>query len=161
MPRKLPHIGDREQAWWASHDGRTRHPRRLNDLFGNQISLGAPAVASAVSNINAGKLKALAATCAKRASVPPDASTVAEAGLADYDDSTWYGVLAPAQIPDDIIVKINADIVRLARSKRFIDALQSQGLEPDSMNPVELRAFFATELAERSQLVKDRGAKLD
>ena len=160
MPRKLPHIGDREQAWWASHDGRTRHPTRLNDLFGNQISLGALAVASTVSNINAGKLKALAVTSAKRASVLPDAPTVAGAGLADYDVSTWNGVLAPAQAPDDIIVKINKDVVKVARPKRFIDALQSQGLEPDWMNPVEFRAFLATELVKRLQLVKDNGAKL-
>ena len=133
----------------------------LNDILGNQISLGAPAVASAVSNIKAGKLKALAVTSAKRASVLPDVPTVAEAGMAGYDVSTWNGVLAPARTPDDIIAKINADVVNVARSKGFIDALQPQGLEPDLMNPVEFRAFLATELAKWSQLVKASGAKLD
>ena len=141
----------------------------LNDILGNQISLGAPAVASAVSNIKAGKLKALAVTSAKRASVLPDVPTVAEAGaaagalagLAGYDVSTWNGVLAPARTPDDIIAKVHADVVTVARSKGFIDALQPQGLEPDLMNPVEFRAFLATELAKWSQLVKASGAKLD
>ena len=133
----------------------------LTDIMGNQISLGAPAVASVVSNVKAGKLKALAVTSARRTSVLPDVPTVAEAGVAGYDVSTWNGVLAPARTPDDIVAKIHADVVRVARSREFIDALQPQGLEPDLMNPVEFRGFLAAELSKWSQLVKDSGAKVD
>ena len=135
----------------------------LNDILGNQISLGAPAVASAVPNIKAGKLKALAVTSAKRASVLPDVPTVAEAGpaLAGYDISTWNGLLAPARTPDDIVAKIHADVVKVARSKEFIDALQPQGLEPDLANPAEFRVFLAAELSKWAALVKSSGAKLD
>ena len=133
----------------------------LNDILGNQISLGAPAVASAVPNIKAGKLKALAVTSAKRASVLPDVPTVAEAGVSGYDISTWNGLLAPARTPDDIIAKVHADVVKVARSKEFIDILQPQGLEPDLANPVEFRTFLAAELAKWSALVKSSGAKLD
>jgi tripartite-type tricarboxylate transporter receptor subunit TctC len=133
----------------------------LTDIMGNQISLGAPAVASVVGNVKAGKLKALAVTTAKRASVLPDVPTVAESGVPGYDVSTWNGVLAPAGTRDDIVAKIHADVVRVARSKEFIDALQPQGLEPDLMNPMEFRSFLASELAKWSQLVKDSGAKLD
>ena len=133
----------------------------LTDIMGNQISLGAPAVASVVSNVKAGKLKALAVTSARRTSVLPDVPTVAEAGVAGYDVSTWNGVLAPARTPDDIVAKINADVVRVARSREFIDALQPQGLEPDLMNPAEFRGFLAVELAKWSQLVKVSGAKVD
>ena len=135
----------------------------LTDIMGNQISLGAPAVASVVGNVKAGKLKALAVTSAKRAPVLPDVPTVAEAGggLSGYDVSTWNGVLAPARTPDDIVAKVHADVVKVARSKEFIDALQPQGLEPDLMNPIEFRVFLAAELAKWSQLVKDSGAKLD
>ncbi len=133
----------------------------LTDIMGNQISLGAPAVASVVSNVKAGKLKALAVTSARRTSVLPDVPTVAEAGVAGYDLSTWNGVLAPARTPDDIVAKIHADVVRVARSREFIDALQPQGLEPDLMNPAEFRGFLAVELAKWSQLVKDSGAKVD
>ena len=133
----------------------------LTDIMGNQISLGAPAVASVVSNVKAGKLKALAVTSARRTSVLPDVPTVAEAGVAGYDVSTWNGVLAPARTPDDIVAKIHADVVRVARSREFIDALQPQGLEPDLMNPAEFRGFLAVELAKWSQLVKVSGAKVD
>ena len=133
----------------------------LTDIMGHQISLGAPALASVVGNVKAGRLKALAVTSAKRASVLPDVPTVAESGVAGYDVSTWNGVLAPTGTRDDIVAKIHADVVRVARSKEFIDALQPQGLEPDLMNPAEFRAFLAAELAKWSQLVKDSGAKLD
>ena len=133
----------------------------LTDIMGNQISLGAPALASVVGNVKAGRLKALAVTTAKRASVLPDVPTVAESGVAGYDVSTWNGVLAPTGTRDDIVAKIYADVVRVARSKEFIDALQPQGLEPDLMNPAEFRAFLAAELTKWSQLVKDSGAKLD
>ncbi len=133
----------------------------MSDILGNQISLGSPAVASAVSNIKAGKLKALAVTSAKRTSVLPDVPTIAEAGVPGYDVSTWNGVLAPARTPDDIVAKIHADVVKVAQSKEFIDALQPQGLEPDLASPAEFRTFLAAELAKWSQLVKDSGAKLD
>ncbi len=133
----------------------------MSDILGNQISLGSPAVASAVSNIKAGKLKALAVTSAKRTSVLPDVPTIAEAGVPGYDVSTWNGVLAPARTSDDIIAKIHADVVKVAQSKEFIDALQPQGLEPDLASPAEFRTFLAAELAKWAQLVKDSGAKLD
>ena len=133
----------------------------LGDIMGNQIGLGAPAVASVVSNVKAGKLKALAVTSARRASVLPDVPTVAESGVPGYDVSTWNGVLAPARTPDDIVAKIHADIVKVAQSKAFIDALQPQGLEPDLMAPAEFKTFFAAEVGKWSQLVKDSGAKID
>ena len=133
----------------------------MSDILGNQISLGSPAVASAVPNIKAGKLKALAVTSAKRTSVLPDVPTVAEAGLTGYDVSTWNGLLAPAGTPNDIIVKIHADVVKVAQSKEFMALLQPQGLEPDLASPAEFRTFLAAELAKWAQLVKDSGARLD
>lgn len=132
----------------------------MSGILGNQISLGSPA-ASAVPNIKAGKLKALAVTSAKRAAALADVPTVAEAGLPGYDVSTWNGLLTPARTPDDIIAKIHADVVKVALSKDFIDKLQPQGLEPDLASPAEFRTFLSSELAKWSQFVKDSGAKLD
>jgi len=76
-----------------------------------------------------------------------------------YDVSTWNGVLA--RKPDDIIAKIHADVVKVAQSKEFIDALKPQGLEPDLGSPAEFRTFLTVELAKWAQLFKDSGAKLD
>ena len=133
----------------------------LSDILGNQINLGAPAVASAVPNIKAGKLKALAVTSAKRTSVLPDVPTIAEGGVTDYDVSTWNGLLAPAGTPDAVVVKIYADVVKVAQSKVFIDQIKPQGLELDLASPAEFRAFIAAELTKWSGIVKDSSAKLD
>ena len=133
----------------------------LSDILGNQINLGAPAVASAVPNIKAGKLKALAVTSAKRTSVLPDVPTLAEGGVSGYDVSTWNGLLAPAGTPDTVVAKIYADVVKVAQSKVFIDQIKPQGLELDLASPAEFKTFIAAELAKWSGIVKDSGAKLD
>lgn len=133
----------------------------LSDILGNQINLGAPAVASAVPNIKAGKLKALAVTSAKRTSVLPDVPTLAEAGVTGYDVSTWNGLLAPAGTPDTVVAKIYADVVKVAQSKVFIDQIKPQGLDLDLASPAEFRTFIAAELVKWSGIVKDSGAKLD
>ena len=133
----------------------------LSDILGNQINLGAPAVASAVPNIKAGKLKALAVTSAKRTSVLPDVPTIAEGGVTGYDVSTWNGLLAPAGTPDTVVAKIYGDVVKVAQSKVFIDQIKPQGLELDLASPAEFRTFIAAELAKWSGVVKDSGAKLD
>ena len=133
----------------------------MTDILGNQIPLGSPAAASAVPQVKAGKLKALAVTSLKRSSVLPDVPTVAEAGYPDYDVSAWNGLLAPARTPDEIVAKIHADVAKVAQSREFIDQLRTQAMEVELMGPSEFRAYLAAELDKWSKLVKDTGAKLD
>ena len=133
----------------------------MTDVLGNQIPLACPAVASVLTNVKAGKLKALAITSAKRSSVLPDVPTVAEGGLRDYDVSAWNGLIAPARTPADVIAKMHGDVAKIAQGKAFIDLLQAQALEIDLLSPAEFRAFLASELGKWSKLVKDSGARLD
>ena len=133
----------------------------MTDILGNQIPLGAPAAASALSQARAGKVKMLAVTSAKRSSQLPDVPTVAESGIPDFDVSAWNGLVAPARTPDEVVAKIHADVLRIARTKEFVEVLEKAGLETDLLGPAEFRAFLASELAKWSQLVKDSGAKLD
>jgi tripartite-type tricarboxylate transporter receptor subunit TctC len=133
----------------------------MNDILGNQIPLGSPALASAVGNVKAGQLKILAVTSAKRSSLFPDVPTVAEAGLAGYDVSAWNGLLAPAGTPDAIIDKIYADVVRIAQTKEFAEQMKPQALEVELLSPVQYKDFLASELDKWSKLVKSSGAKVD
>ena len=133
----------------------------MNDILGNQIPLGSPALASAVGNAKAGQVKILAVTSAKRSSLFPDIPTVAEAGLAGYDVSAWNGLLAPAGTPDAIVDKIYADVVRIAQTKEFADQMKPQALEVEILGPVQYKAFLASELDKWSKLVKSSGAKVD
>ena len=133
----------------------------MSDVLGNQIPLGCPAVATALGQVKAGKLKALAITSAKRSSVLPEVPTVAETGIPDYDVSAWNGLLAPVHTPDELVAKIHADVTKVAQSKDFVEQLQPQALEVDLLRPAEFRAFLAAELQKWSRLVKDSGARLD
>jgi tripartite-type tricarboxylate transporter receptor subunit TctC len=133
----------------------------MSDVLGNQIPLACPAVATALGQVKAGKLKALAITSAKRSSVLPEVPTVAETGIPDYDVSAWNGLLAPARTSEELVGKIHVDVTKVAQSKDFVDHLQPQALEVDLLRPAEFRAFLAAELAKWSKLVKDSGAKLD
>lgn len=133
----------------------------MTDVLGNQIPLACPAAATALPQVKAGKLKALAITSAKRSSVFPDTPTVQETGIPDFDVSAWNGLLAPARTSDEIVTKIHADTVKVAQTKAFIDQLQPQVLEVDLLNPAAFRAFLSAELAKWSKLVKESGAKLD
>ena len=133
----------------------------MNDILGNQIPLGSPALASAVGNAKAGQVKILAVTSAKRSSLFPDIPTVAEAGLAGYDVSAWNGLLAPAGTPDAIVDKIYADVVKIAQTKEFADQMKPQALEVEILGPAQYKAFLASELDKWSKLVKSSGAKVD
>ncbi len=133
----------------------------MTDILGNQIPLGAPAAASALPQLRAGKLKVLAVTSAKRSSQLPDVPTVTESGVPDFDVTAWNGLVAPARTPDEVVAKVHADVTRIAQTKDFIEALQKAGLDTELMGPAEFRAFIAAELAKWSKLVKESGAKLD
>jgi tripartite-type tricarboxylate transporter receptor subunit TctC len=133
----------------------------LNDILGNQIPLGSPALASVVGHAKAGTLKILAVTSAKRSSIFPDVPTVAEAGLPGYDVAAWNGLLAPARTPDAVIEKIHADVVKVAQSKEFVDQLRQQAMEVDLLGPEAYRTFLLAELDKWSKLVKSSGAKVD
>jgi tripartite-type tricarboxylate transporter receptor subunit TctC len=133
----------------------------MTDILGNQIPLGAPAAASALPQLRSGKLKVLAVTSAKRSSQLPDVPTVAEAGIAGFDVSAWNGLVAPARTPDEVVAKVHGDVIRIAQTKEFVEALQKAGLDTDPLGPAEFRAFIAAELDKWAKLVKASGAKLD
>jgi tripartite-type tricarboxylate transporter receptor subunit TctC len=133
----------------------------MTDVLGNQIPLASPAAATALPQVQSGKLKAIAITSARRSSSFPTVPTVTEGGVPDYDVSAWNGLLAPARTPEAIIAKIHADVMKVAQSKEFIEALQKQAMDVDLLDPAQFRTFFASELDKWSKLVKESGAKLD
>ena len=118
-------------------------------------------LASAMPQVKAGKLRALAVTTAKRSSLAPELPTMAEAGLAGFDISTWFGLLAPAGTPPEVIVRWNADVVKILRSPEMRERMVAQGAEPAPTTPAEFAAFIATELPKYAKIVKASGAKVD
>ena len=118
-------------------------------------------LANAMAQVKAGKLRALAVTTAQRSKLAPELPTMAEAGVPGFDISTWFGLLAPAGTPADVIAKWNADVTRLLSAPDMRERLLAQGAEPAPDSPPEFARFIASELAKYARIVKASGAKVD
>ncbi|MDQ6619354.1 MAG: tripartite tricarboxylate transporter substrate binding protein [Pseudomonadota bacterium] len=118
-------------------------------------------LANAMPQVKAGKLKALAVTTAQRSPLAPDLPTMAEAGVPGFDISTWYGLLAPAGTPREVIAKWNADVTRILSTAETRERLTGQGAEPSPTSPEQFARFIAQELAKYQRIVKASGAKVD
>lgn len=129
----------------------------MADLLGGQVDYMFDSITSAKPHIQAGKLRALAVTTAKRSSALPDVPTVAEAGLPGYELLPWFGAFAPAGTPSEIVQKLNTSMRDAMDDPKVKETLASIGAEPVGGTPDELRAHLAKETAQWAVLVKERG----
>jgi tripartite-type tricarboxylate transporter receptor subunit TctC len=118
-------------------------------------------LASAMSQVKAGKLRALAVTTAQRSKLAPDLPTMAEAGVPGFDISTWFGLLAPAGTPPEVVAKWNADVTKILTASDMRERLASQGAEAAPDTPAEFARFIDEELVKYAKIVKASGAKVD
>ena len=133
----------------------------VTDVLGNQIPMATAVIAAVLPNLQAGKLKALAVTSAKRSSSLPNLPTVAEAGIEGYDVAAWNGLLAPAGTPDAIINEIYQTSVRVMQTPEVNGQLQKLGMDLALLNPAEFRTYLAREVLEWNKVVKETGVKPD
>ena len=118
-------------------------------------------LASAMPQVRAGKLRALAVTTAKRSPLVPELPTMAEAGLKDFDIATWFGLLAPAGTPQPVIAKWNAEVSRILAAPDMRERLALQGAEAAPTTPEQFARFIAAEVPKYARIVKASGAKVD
>ena len=133
----------------------------LNDILGGQVSVGFVSLPAALPHVKAGKLRALGVTAAKRSVVAPDVPTIAESGAPGYEVENWYGVLAPAGTPREIVNRLNAEIIKLLHAKDVKELLNNQGFEVLQSTPDQFAAFSKTEFEKWAKLVKLSGATAD
>jgi len=131
------------------------------DLIGGQITMSFDTVTPVLPHIKAGKLKALAVTTARRSSALPDVPTLEEAGVKGIDIGTWFGVLAPAATPKDIVARLNAEIVKIVASADFRQRLQEIGAEPVGNSPEQMAAQIRADTEKFAHLVKDAKVTID
>jgi tripartite-type tricarboxylate transporter receptor subunit TctC len=132
------------------------------DLLAGRVQLMFDNLASALPNIRAGRVRALAVTTVKRSTFLPDLPTLDESGLKGFDMTTWWGVMAPAKTPQAVVERLNAEIFKAIDSGETRERLRAMGSEtPAIRTPEQFSAFVASELKIYSGLVKRSGAKPD
>jgi tripartite-type tricarboxylate transporter receptor subunit TctC len=125
------------------------------DLLGGQVAMSFDTITPVLQHIKGGKLRALAVTTAKRSAVLPDVPTLEEAGLKGFDIGTWFGVLAPAGTPKDIVAKLNAEMVKIIKSPDFGERMRAIGADPIGDSPADMAARIREETTKFAKLVKD------
>jgi tripartite-type tricarboxylate transporter receptor subunit TctC len=131
----------------------------LTDLIAGHIPLMFVSNVSAMPQVKAGKVKALAVTGRTRAAVAPEIPTVAESGLAGYEVYGWYGIAAPAKTPRPVIDRLQAEVAKIARNPKMKDRLAGQGLELVGNSPEEFDTFIRAEVAKWGEVLKRAGLK--
>lgn len=127
----------------------------LTDLLSGQVQLMFSSVVAILPHVHAGKLKALAVTSSKRLPLVPDVPTVAESGVPGYETSSWYGILAPAGTPHEIVARLNMEIVRAVHDPQVAKALANDGAIPIGGSPEEFAAHMRAELDRLGKVIRE------
>jgi len=133
----------------------------LTDVVSGQVAVMIVNLPPAVPLVKAGKLRALAVTTRTRSPLLPDVPTMIEAGVAGYETVAWFGILAPAATPKEIVARLSAEIGRIARTPEMRERLLSLGAEPVGSTPEEFAAVIARDIAKWTPLAKTVGIKVD
>jgi tripartite-type tricarboxylate transporter receptor subunit TctC len=133
----------------------------LTDLIGGQVQIMFDNLPSALPQIKAGKLRAIAVTSTKRAPALPDLPTIAESGVPGFEASSWFGMLAPAGTPRGIVLRINAEVNKALQAGDMKEKLLAQGAEAVGNSPEFFVDYIRSETVKWAKVVKDSGAKVD
>ena len=134
----------------------------LLDLVGGTVDVMFDNLPSALPQVKAGKLKAFAVTSAARSAAVPDLPTIEEAGkLPGFDASSWFGLLAPAGTPPDIVSRIQQEVTKSLGTAAMKEKLLAQGAIPGGNTPDQFNSFINAEHVKWAQVVKASGAKVD
>ena len=124
------------------------------DLLGGQILMSFDTITPVLPHIKAGKLRPLAVTTDTRSAALPDVPTLAEAGLAGFNIGTWFGVLAPAATPRDVVARLNAEMVKIIKSPEFVKRMDDIGAQPVGNKADEMARQIKEETEKFAALVK-------
>ena len=128
-------------------------------LMSGEVHLVFASTASTMPHLKSGRLKVLATAAGKRLPYLPDVPTLIEAGLKDYDVTAWQGLMGPAGLPDAIVRRLNAEVLRLLRQPDFIDRLAATGSDPVGGTPEEFAAKIRRELEQFGRVIRASGMR--
>ena len=133
----------------------------MPDVISGRVSAMFETVTNALAAARGGRVRALAVTGITRWKQAPELPTIAESGVPGYRVDSWTGLLAPASVPQPIIDRLNAEVVKAAKSSNYREQMSALGVEVVSSTPEEFRAFILQEVAKWRQAIQVSGAKID
>ncbi len=133
----------------------------MTDLLAGNVPIFVAVISTAVPQVQAGKVRALAVTGAKRAAALPDVPTVAEAGVKGYSATNWYGLVAPAKTPQNIINVLNKDMTAALKSPDVIQQLKDRGIDSTPSSPAEFAQFVRQEEKKWVPIIQKSNIKED
>ena len=133
----------------------------VSDLLGGQVSVMFDNVPNVLPQVKAGRLRGLATTGTKRAALAPDIPTVDEAGVPGYEVAVWFGLVAPANTPRDVVQKLNAEVVKILAMPDVRERFLAQGVEPVGGTPEQFGEHIRGQMAKWAKVVKDAGVKAE
>ncbi|MGE5096765.1 MAG: tripartite tricarboxylate transporter substrate binding protein [Betaproteobacteria bacterium] len=133
----------------------------VTDLVGGQIDVMFSPAETVMQHVQAGRLKVLAVTSAKRFEALPNVPTVAESGVPGYEAVGWFGLFAPAATPKDIVDKVSVDANRVLADPDVKRKMVAAGAEPSGMTPEAFGRFVRSEMAKWARLMKERGIQVE
>jgi tripartite-type tricarboxylate transporter receptor subunit TctC len=133
----------------------------MNDAMAGNVQLVIIGIPAAAPQIKAGKLRALAVVAPQRSPTLPDVPTATEAGLPDFDVTTWYGLLAPAATPRPIIARLNAEILLTMREPELNERLAAMAVDPVTSTPEEFAIYIRQETEKWGAVVRKAGLRAD
>jgi len=129
------------------------------DVLGGQVDMMFDAITTMAPHINSGRVKAIGTTGEKRSPVLPDVPTIAEGGIPGYEATIWLGVMAPKNVPEAILERLNAEIVKVTANPEISRAWTAQGANAMPMNRRDFRHYLEEDIEKWARIVKISGAK--
>ncbi|MEO7405104.1 MAG: tripartite tricarboxylate transporter substrate binding protein [Burkholderiales bacterium] len=133
----------------------------VTDMLAGQIPTLFDNLPNVIQHIRAGKMRALAVTTTQRTSMAPDVPTMIEAGVPGYEMTAWFGIVAPAGTPPDIIAKLNAEANKMLTAPDIRDRFTKAGVDPVGGTSADFGRHLQTEVVKWAKVVKDAGMKVE
>jgi tripartite-type tricarboxylate transporter receptor subunit TctC len=133
----------------------------IKDLLAGTVNMNFDTMPPVLPHIQAGKLRGLAISTPKRLSQLPDVPTFEEAGIRGFDVTNWYGVMAPAGTPREIVQKLNADINKAMQVPEVRSRLEAVGTQLNEQSAAQFEAFMKAEVAKYAKLIKSANIRIE
>ena len=133
----------------------------MPDVISGQVDMSFPNLPSGLPHVKSGSLRALGVTTSKRSSAAPSIPTISESGLPGYDMATWYGLVAPANLPPKVRNRINKELQDVLADPKFKDKLIAQGADPMPGTPEQFAAFIKSEIEKWRKLISQSQITID